>query len=60
MLALLATGQRKAVGVLFVCGVVTSLVDGWVVWNAGDGGKALGHVVLGAGVGLGGWGMWRE
>ena len=66
VLALLWTGQPKAVGTLFMCGVVTSLVDAWVcVTERKEGkegkegrGKAWGHAVLGVGVGLLGWGLW--
>lgn len=61
VLALLYTGQRKAVGILFMCGVVTAMMDAWICFqhNATEG-KAVGHAVMGVAAGLLGAGMyWR-
>ena len=59
VLALLYTGQRKAVGTLLMCGVVTTMTDAWICsrYDAAEG-KALGHAIMGVAVGLLGAGMW--
>ena len=58
-LALLYLGQRKAVGVSLMCGVVTCLTDAWICsrYEPGEG-KAIGHAVMGVIAGLLGAGMW--
>lgn len=59
ILTLLYLGQMKAVGVSFMCGVVTCLVDAWICSKyAAAGGKAVGHAVMGIIAGLLGVGMW--
>jgi xanthine/uracil permease len=57
-LVLLYTGQKKAAGTLFMCGVATALVDGWVSYTYGGwSGKTIGHIGMGAVVGLAGAGL---
>ena len=47
VLTLLYTGQRKAVGVIFMSGVVTSMVDAWICRTyESKRGKATGHAVM--------------
>lgn len=60
-LALLYTGQRKALGTIFMCGVVTAMMDAWICFqhNATEG-KALGHAVMGVIAGLLGAGLYWE
>jgi hypothetical protein len=59
VLALLYTGQRKALGMIFMCGVVTAVLDSWICFqhNATEG-KAVGHAVMGVAAGLLGAGMY--
>ena len=59
ILTLLYLGQRKAVGVSLMCGVVTCMTDAWICsrYKAAEG-KALGHAVMGVLAGLLGAGMW--
>ena len=58
-LTMLYLGQRKAVGVSLMCGVVTCMTDAWICsrYEPG-GGKAIGHAVMGVIAGLLGAGMW--
>ena len=58
-LTLLYLGQRKALGVAFMCGVTVAFTDAWICYryNAAEG-KAVGHAVMGAAVGLLGAGMY--
>lgn len=59
VLTLLYTGQRKAVGTLFMCGVVTALFDARIcTQNGAAQGKAVGNAVMGVGFGLVGVGMY--
>lgn len=59
VLALLYTGQRKAVGTLLMCGLAASMTDAWICsQNNATEGKALGHAVLGVAIGLLGAGMY--
>ncbi len=59
VLTLLYLGQRKVVGTLFKCGVVTALADAWICFQFdGMQGKAVGHAVMGVLVGLLGVGMY--
>ena len=56
---MLYLGQRKAVGVSLMCGVVTCMTDAWICKRYGaTEGKAVGHAVMGVIVGLLGAGMW--
>ncbi len=59
MLALLYTGQRKAVATLLMCGVAATAIDAWICFRHDDAaeGKAVGHAVVGVVVGLLGVGM---
>ena len=52
-------GQKKAVGISFMCGVVTCMTDAWIC-SRYDGveGKAMGHAFMGVVAGLLGVGMW--
>ena len=55
LLALLCTGQRKAVG---TCGIVTAMLDAWICAKyGGTEGKAVGHAVMGIAFGAVGAGM---
>ena len=58
-LTMLYLGQKKAVGVSLMCGVVTCMMDAWICsrYEAAEG-KAMGHAVMGVVVGLLGAGMW--
>ena len=48
MLALCASGNRKATGIFLMARVVTSLADAWICSSfGGESGKAMAHVVLG-------------
>lgn len=59
MLAFLYMGQRKAVGTLFLCGVVTALADAWICFQHDDfQGKTVRHAVDGGVLGLLGVGMY--
>jgi hypothetical protein len=59
MLTLLAAGQRKAVGLCMMCGVVTAISDAWICAKFGaTKGKARGHAVMGVLAGALGAGMW--
>ena len=59
VLALLYIGQRKAVGMTFMCGVVTAMRDSWICFqHDGTEGKAVGHAVMGVACGLLGAGMY--
>ena len=61
ILALLYTGQRKAVGTGFMCGAVTALLDSWICYQYDrTEGKAVGHAVMGVLAGLLGFGMYWE
>jgi len=58
VLALLYTGQRKAVGTLFMCGIVTAMLDAWICAKyGGTEGKAVGHAVMGMAFGAVGAGI---
>ncbi|KUJ17120.1 uncharacterized protein LY89DRAFT_685072 [Mollisia scopiformis] len=58
MLALLATGQRKAVGTVLLCGTVVAWGDAWVCNSSGGSGdKTVGHAVAGVIAAALGWGM---
>lgn len=59
VLTLLYKGERKTVGTLFLCGVVTALTDAWICfkYNA-PGGKAAQHAAMAVVVGLLGAGMY--
>ena len=53
MLAFLYMGQRKPVGTLFLCGVVTALADACICFQYdGFQGKAVRHAVIGGVLGL--------
>jgi len=59
VLTLLYTGQRKAVGTIFMCGVAVALTDAWICWQYNKAeGKAVGHAVMGVAAGLLGAGMY--
>ncbi|KAF2148985.1 hypothetical protein K461DRAFT_324424 [Myriangium duriaei CBS 260.36] len=48
ILSLLYLGERRAVGTLFMTGTFTALLDAWICWrHVTDGGKAVGHAVMG-------------
>lgn len=53
-------GQKKAVGIGLMCGIVTTMVDAWLSGKYnGVQGKVVGHAVLGTVVGvLGGAVYW--
>ncbi|KAE9371760.1 hypothetical protein N431DRAFT_545911 [Stipitochalara longipes BDJ] len=58
VLPLLYVEQRKAVGILFMCGVVTAVLDAWICAKyGGSEGKAVGHAVMGLAFGAVGAGM---
>ena len=61
ILALLYTGQKKAVGTLLMCGVAATMTDAWICFqhDAVDG-KAVEHAVMGVAIGLLGVGMFWE
>jgi hypothetical protein len=60
ILALLYTGQKKAVGTLLFCGVSTALIDAWICFqHDGLEGKAMGHALMGAIIGSLGVEMYR-
>jgi hypothetical protein len=53
MLALIATGQRKAVGTVLMCGVVVAMADAWICSKFGASeGKAAGHAIMGIVAGI--------
>ena len=53
LLALIASGQRKAVGTVLTCGIATSFMDAWIcAKNGAIQGKATQHAVLGIFIGL--------
>ena len=58
VLALLYTGQRKAVGTLLMCGVAASMTDAWICFRHAAEGKAVGHAVMGVAIGVLGAGMY--
>jgi len=59
LLALLVTGQKKVVGLVLICGVVTVILDAWVCERYGGiQAKAWGHAGMGVFVELLGAGMW--
>jgi hypothetical protein len=59
MLALIATGQRKVVGTVLMCGVVVAMADAWICAKFGTTeGKAAGHAVMGSVTGILGGGMY--
>ena len=59
ILTMLYLGQRKAVGVALMCGVVTCMADAWIcVRYKATEGKAMGHAFMGVVAGLLGAGMW--
>ena len=59
VLTLLYTGRRKAVGLGFMCGVSTAMLDAWICYQQnGTEGKALGHAFMGVLAGLLGAGMY--
>jgi Domain of unknown function (DUF4267) len=59
VLALLYTGQRKAVGTLLMCGVAAAMTDAWICFqHDAVEGKAVGHAVMGVAMGLLGAGMY--
>jgi hypothetical protein len=59
MLALIATGQRKAVGTVLMCGVVVAMADAWICAKFGASeGKAAGHAGMGIIAGVLGGGMY--
>lgn len=59
MLTLLATGQRKAIGLTLMCGTVVAFADAWICGKSGaEDGKAVGHAVMGMIAGALGCGMW--
>lgn len=60
ILALLATGQKKAVGVCLMCGTLVAMLDSWICSKSGAAaeGKALGHAVMGLLAGGLGAGLW--
>jgi hypothetical protein len=59
MLGLIATGQRKAVGTVLICGVLVAMVDAWICAKFGaTEGKAAGHAVMGIVTGILGGGMY--
>lgn len=48
LLVLAYNGQRKTIGTLLVCGVVTAVADAWICVKFGAvEGKAIGHFVMG-------------
>ena len=58
-LTLLVTGQTKAVGVLFMCGVAAPISDSWICVKYGAiEGKAAGHAIMGLIAGALGGGMY--
>lgn len=59
ILALVYTGQRKAVGTLLMCGVAASMTDAWICFrNNAKEGMVVGHAVMGVAIGLLGAGMY--
>ena len=61
MLTLCDTGQRKAVGVVLMTGVVADLLDAWICVRFGVvQGKAVGHAVMGGLVGENGVVVYRD
>jgi hypothetical protein len=59
MLALIATGQRKAVGTVLMCGVLVAMADAWICSKFGaSGGEAAGHASMGIVAGILGGGMY--
>ena len=54
---LVVLGNKKAVGVFLMSGVVTALTDSWICTKLG-GEKALGHAVMGLLIAAWGWGVW--
>lgn len=50
VLALLATGHRRALGITLLTGVSVAWLDAWIVGSADEGveGKAMGHAIMGA------------
>ena len=58
-LALLYNGQRKVVGMLFMCGTVVAFADAWICAKYGaTEGKALAHGIMGTVIALLGAGMY--
>ena len=61
MLTLLYTGQRKAVGVALMTGIVAALLDAWICVKYGAlQGKAAGHGVMGVVLGVLGAVLYRD
>lgn len=58
ILMLLYTGQRKAVGTILMCGVVTGMTDAWICFQNNAEGKTVGHAAMGVFLGLLGAGMY--
>jgi hypothetical protein len=59
MLALIATGQRKAVGIVLMCGVMVAMADAWICSRFGASeGKAAGHTSMGIVAGMLGGGIY--
>ncbi len=58
---LLYNGQRKALGLVLMSGVVTSMVDAWICTRYGSKeGKAVGHVVVGILIGITGGALYWQ
>jgi hypothetical protein len=59
VLVLIATGQRKAVGTVLICGVVVAMADAWICAKFGASeGKAAGHAGMGVVAGVLGGGIY--
>lgn len=59
ILVLAYSGQRKAIGTLLMCGVVTAAADAWICAKFGAvEGKAIGHFIMGTALGILGAAQW--
>jgi hypothetical protein len=59
ILALIAIGQKKAVGTVLMSGVVVAMADAWICARFGaTEGKAAGHAIMGTVAGVLGGGMY--
>lgn len=60
LLALCASGERKATGLVLMAGVATALGDAWILRKAGDpAGNAVGHAIMGLIIGAVGVTLYR-